>query len=100
MAPRLLLVLLVNFHAIYLFAQPANDNPCGATTIPVYESVDIVPPINYIITAATAGSIANNCANNPDVWFTFIPTTSDFYVKVTSGVYLTLFLENNSCSSN
>jgi len=100
MAPRLSLILVATLFAICLHAQPANDNPCGATTIPVYESVDIVPPINYTITAATAGSIPNNCANNPDVWFTFIPTTGDFYVKVTGGVYLTLFLENNSCSSS
>jgi len=83
-----------------MYAQPANDNPCGATTIPIYESVDIVPPVNYTITGATSGSIVNNCANNPDVWFTFIPTMSDFYVKVTSGVYLTLFLQEIPCTGS
>jgi len=100
MVPRHLLVLFATFLTICLHAQPANDNPCGATTIPIYESVDIVPPVIYTITGATAGSILNNCANNPDVWFTFIPTMNDIWVKVTSGVYLTLFLENNSCSGN
>ncbi len=100
MAPRLLLVLLATLQTICLVAQPVNDNPCGATTIPIYESVDIVPPVNYTITGATAGSIANNCANNPDVWFTFIPTMSDLYVKVTSGVYLTLFLQEIPCTGN
>jgi hypothetical protein len=99
MAPRLLLILFVMLDTVCLYAQPANDNPCGALTIPVYETVDTVAPINYTITGATSGSIANNCANNPDVWFSFVPTMNVLYIKVTSGVYLTLFQEN-SCAGN
>jgi hypothetical protein len=100
MAPRLLLVLLVTLHAIFLYAQPANDNPCGAITIPVYESVDIVSPVNYSISGATATvTITNNCANNPDVWYTFIPPTDVVYIKMNSGIYFVLY-EENSCAGS
>jgi len=100
MAPRLLLVLLITFNAICLYAQPANDYPCGAITIPVYESVDIVPPVNYSITAATTtDNIFNYCAGYPDVWYSFIAPRDFVYIKISSGIYSILY-EENSCTDD
>ncbi len=57
-----------------LFAQPANDNSCGAITIPV-ENLGCEPTTVYSYTGATwsSGSANTWCENfqNLDVWYKF-----------------------------
>src|SRR5665647_2962010 len=64
------LILLLGYTSA--FAQPANDEPCGAITIPV-ESTGCVPSTVYSYTGATfstaQGNTFCNGVANRDVWY-------------------------------
>lgn len=89
-----------------LFAQPANDNSCGAITIPV-ENLGCEPTTVYSYTGATwsSGSANTWCENfqNLDVWYKFIvPPNGKAIVKVdaTDGnAYTAEMYTSSTCNS-
>jgi Chaperone of endosialidase len=89
-----------------LFAQPANDNSCGAITIPV-ENLGCEPTTVYSYTGATwsSGSANTWCENfqNLDVWYKFIvPANGKATVKIdaTDGnAYTAEMYTSNTCNS-
>jgi Chaperone of endosialidase len=93
------LAAIILFHS-YCFAQPANDNPCGAVNIPVIESADGCTPQSYTITNATYLNLAvpNACGTvNPDVWYSFTATRNYMYISVSGPVQMQLYTAA-SCS--
>lgn len=72
---RLFLLFVTLFLCRYSFAQPVNDNSCGAISIPV-ENLGCEPSAVYSYTAATWSSGSGNtwCENfqNLDVWYKFV----------------------------
>jgi hypothetical protein len=87
-------------------AQPANDNSCGAQTIPV-ENLGCEPTVNYTYSAATWSSGSGNtwCENfqNLDVWYKFtIPANGRAIVSIdaTDGnAYTAEMYTSNTCNS-
>jgi hypothetical protein len=87
-------------------AQPANDNSCGAVTIPV-ENLGCEPTVTYSYTAATWSSGSGNtwCENfqNLDVWYKFtIPAngTARVTIAATDGnAYTAEMYTSNTCNS-
>jgi hypothetical protein len=87
------------------FAQPANDNSCGAIIIPV-ENLGCEPGITYSYTGATWSSGSGNtwCENfqNLDVWYKFIvPANGKANVSIdaTDGNAYTVEPYTGTCSS-
>jgi hypothetical protein len=88
------------------FAQPANDNSCGAITIPV-ENLGCEPTTVYSYTGATwsSGSANTWCENfqNLDVWYKFIvPSNGKAIVKIdaTDGnAYTAEMYTSSTCNS-
>jgi len=95
-----LLILIILFGPYALRAQPANDNPCGAITIPITQSVDGCTPVSYSVTGAT---VTNNpttlCNSNPDVWYKFVtPNRQNLKIRAgTSNILFTTYTADN-CS--
>lgn len=87
-------------------AQPANDNSCGAITIPV-ENLGCEPTVTYSYTGATwsSGSANTWCENfqNLDVWYKFIvPANGRAIVNIdaTDGnAYTAEMYTSNTCNS-
>jgi hypothetical protein len=90
----------------FLKAQPANDNPCGAISIPV-ENLGCEPSITYSYTGATWSSGSGNswCENfqNLDVWYKFVvPANGTPIVSIdaTDGnAYTAEMYTSNTCNS-
>ena len=88
------------------WAQPANDNSCGAVTIPV-ENLGCEPTVTYSYTGATWSSGSGNtwCENfqNLDVWYKFtIPANGKATVSIdaTDGnAYTAEMYTSNTCNS-
>ena len=97
---NILLLLIILFGSYALMAQPANDNPCGAITIPITQSVDGCTPVSYSVTGAT---VTNNpvafCNSNPDVWYKFVtPNRQNLKIRAgTSNILFTIYTTDN-CS--
>lgn len=91
---------------MYGYAQPANDNSCGAVNIPV-ENLGCEPTIVYNYTGATWSSGSGNtwCENfqNLDVWYKFIvPANGKATVKINAAdgyVYTAEMYSSNTCNS-
>jgi Chaperone of endosialidase len=87
------------------YAQPANDNPCGATNIPV-ENLGCEPTSIFVYTSATWSSGSGNtwCENfqNLDVWYKFIvPANGKVIISIdaTDGNAYTVEPYTGTCSS-
>jgi len=73
-----------------LFAQPANDNPCGATVLTVGAPAATCSPasganVSWTGATATAGVPAPGCASylTGDVWYVFVaPASGDVYINL------------------
>lgn len=105
------------FLALYLgihfaFAQPPNDDPCGAISIPVglpdYLGQPCIPATTYSWTDATLITATPNpsCvgagySNIRDVWYKMVvPSTGQIKISVISASQLVLvFYRPNNCSS-
>jgi hypothetical protein len=91
---------------LYSFAQPANDNSCGAVSIPV-ENLGCEPTVVYNYTGATWSSGSGNtwCENfqNLDVWYRFIvPTNGKARVTLAAtdgNAYTAEMYTSNTCNS-
>jgi Chaperone of endosialidase len=87
-------------------AQPANDNSCGAVTIPV-ENLGCEPTVTYSYTGATWSSGSGNtwCENfqNLDVWYKFtVPANGIARVTVAAtdgNAYTAEMYTSNTCNS-
>lgn len=100
--------LLTAFSIAICFAQaqPANDNSCGAITIPV-ENLGCEPTTAYNYTAATwsSGSANTWCENfqNLDVWYKFIiPANGTARVTIAASggnAYTAEMYTSNTCNS-
>ncbi|MFZ1528075.1 MAG: tail fiber domain-containing protein [Ferruginibacter sp.] len=105
MKPVLLLITLLLSSGI-AFAQPANDNSCGAITLPV-ENLGCELVNSYDYTGATWSSGSGNtwCENfqNLDVWFKFtVPANGKARVTIgaTDGnAYTAEMYTSNTCNS-
>lgn len=72
------------------YAQPANDNPCGAIELPVFESADVCMPSRVSFNGATYTayqinggiSCSRSFANDPDVWYKFTATNTELKVAI------------------
>ena len=103
---RLLLVLAAVFFCAFSFAQPGNDNSCGAITIPV-ENLGCEPSVEYSYTAATWSSGSGNtwCENfqNLDVWYKFVvPANGNAKVSIAAtdgNAYTAEMYTANTCNS-
>ncbi len=90
----------------YCFAQPPNDNACGAVGIPV-ENLGCEPSVAYNYTAATWSSGSGNtwCENfqNLDVWYKFtVPSNGKARVTIAAtdgNAYTAEMYTSNSCNS-
>ncbi len=88
------------------FAQPANDNSCGAITIPV-ENLGCEPTNVYSYSGATWSSGSGNtwCENfqNLDVWYKFtVPANGKAIVKIAAtdgNAYTVEMYTSNTCNS-
>jgi Chaperone of endosialidase len=102
----LLITLLCAFFFLQAAAQPANDNSCGAVTIPV-ENLGCEPTVTYSYTGATWSNGSGNtwCENfqNLDVWYKFtIPANGKAIVSIdaTDGnAYTAEMYTSNTCNS-
>ncbi|NOT52465.1 MAG: tail fiber domain-containing protein [Chitinophagaceae bacterium] len=91
---------------LYSIAQPANDNSCGAISIPV-ENLGCEPTTVYNYTAATwsSGSANTWCENfqNLDVWYRFIiPSNGKARVTIAASdgnSYTAEMYTSNTCNS-
>lgn len=99
-------VVAILLHCFPVFAQPANDNSCGAVTIPV-ENLGCEPTVTYSYTAATWSSGSGNtwCENfqNLDVWYKFtIPANGIARVTIAAtdgNAYTAEMYTSNTCNS-
>lgn len=102
-------IILISCFALLsqvLSAQPANDNSCGAITIPV-ENLGCEPTVTYSYTAATwsSGSANTWCENfqNLDVWYKFtIPANGKARVTIAAtdgNAYTAEMYTSNTCNS-
>lgn len=103
LAAFLIILLLITGS---VFAQPPNDNSCGAVTIPV-ENLGCEPTVTYTYTAATwsSGSANTWCENfqNLDVWYKFIVPANGIarvMIAATDGnSYTAEMYTSNTCNS-
>ena len=74
-----------------LFAQPANDNPCGATALTVGAPAATCAPSNpssWTGATATPSVPVPGCASysTGDIWFSFVaPASGDVYIDTAPG---------------
>lgn len=86
--PQKLLFLIFCSISLVTLAQPANDNPCSATALPVNGSCSFSAYTNAAATASP-GVPAPGCASysGGDVWFTIIvPASGGVTIDMNSGV--------------
>lgn len=79
---------LLLFSTAQLFAQPANDDPCGAIALPVGVACNLSTRTTAAATA-TPGVPAPGCAsyNGADVWFTaVVPASGQLIIDSNVGV--------------
>lgn len=104
---RLVVTALGLMQAVLMLAQPANDNSCGAVTIPV-ENLGCEPTVTYSYTGATWSSGSGNtwCENNQnlDVWYSFtVPANGQAIVGLAtvngSESYTAEFYTSTSCNA-
>lgn len=104
---RYFLMLLLLGAPFFVKAQPANDNACGAISIPV-ENLGCEPTVVYSYTAATWSSGSGNtwCENsqNLDVWYSFVvPSNGQAIVAIAtvngSESYTAELYNGSSCNS-
>jgi hypothetical protein len=96
----------VFFISLKMAAQPANDNSCGAITIPV-ENLGCEPTTTYSYSGATWSSGSGNtwCENfqNLDVWYKFIVPSNGMArvsIDATDGnSYTAEMYTSNTCNS-
>jgi Chaperone of endosialidase len=103
---RYLFIFVLILATAAAVAQPANDNSCGAVTIPV-ENLGCEPTVTYSYTAATWSSGSGNtwCENfqNLDVWYKFvIPANGIARVSIAAtdgNAYTAEMYTSNTCNS-
>ncbi len=104
---KLVLFFVCSLFFCGAFAQPSNDNSCGAISIPV-ENLGCEPTTIYNYTGATWSSGSGNtwCANtqNLDVWYSFVvPANGQAIVAIdrisTAETYTAEMYNGPSCSS-
>jgi len=89
-AKHLVMVVLVSGLAAPAWAQPANDNPCGAVSLLVNPTCTYVAGTTLNATA-TAGVPAPGCASyvGADVWFSaVVPANGQLILNSNTGVIL------------
>jgi hypothetical protein len=104
-----LLLLLIS---MVIIAQPVNDDPCAAISIPIeqpdYLGQPCVPSTNYSWTGATLTTATPNpsCAaggfsNIRDVWYKMVvPASGKIKVSIVSASQLlVVFYKQNTCSN-
>ncbi|HNL37518.1 MAG TPA: hypothetical protein PKH43_00245 [Saprospiraceae bacterium] len=85
-----LLCLLILLSAATLLAQPANDNPCGAIELPLFDGASCVPDqaLSWQDATATPGFSQPFCGSysTGDVWFKFtLDTASNIFITTLAG---------------
>jgi hypothetical protein len=103
---RYLLAAFFVLQITVLLAQPANDNSCGAVTLPV-ENLGCEATTVYSYTGATwsSGSANTWCENfqNLDVWYKFtVPANGLAKVSITAtdgNAYTAEMYTSNTCNS-
>ncbi len=103
---KIVVIICFFTFAHYANAQPANDNSCGAISIPV-ENLGCEPTTVYSYTGATWSSGSGNtwCENfqNLDVWYKFIvPANGKAIVKIDASdgnAYTAEMYTSNTCNS-
>lgn len=96
----------------YSLAQPANDDPCAAMSIPVsapdYLGQPCTPATIYFWTGATLTSatpnpscVASGFSNIRDVWYKMVvPPSGTIKVSINAPVqYIITFYKPNNCSN-
>jgi hypothetical protein len=84
------------------FAQPANDEPCNATLLPIIENADGCNPVLYTVTGATYSNVpgTSSCGVLPDVWLRFNTPDERMKLRITgSNIYISTYTYS-SCSAN
>jgi len=85
---KLLLLLALTFVGYYSWAQPANDNPCSATSLTLAAACTYTGYTNAAATAS-AGVPAPGCASysGGDVWFSVVvPANGQVTIDMNTGV--------------
>ena len=85
---KLLLLLALTFVGYYSWAQPANDDPCAATSLTTGASCTFSTYTNAAATAS-AGVPAPGCASysGGDVWFSVVvPANGQVTIDMNTGV--------------
>ena len=103
---KIFFLVLASFFSIIACAQPANDNSCGAVSIPV-ENLGCEPTVTYSYTGATwsSGSANTWCENfqNLDVWYKFVvPANGSAIVNIDASdgnAYTAEMYTSNTCNS-
>lgn len=99
---RAVLFFLSLFIFTDCFAQPANDEPCNATLLPIIENADGCNPVLYTVTGATYSNVpgTSNCGALPDVWLKFNTPDERMKLRITgSNIYISTYTYS-SCSAN
>ncbi len=100
---RIILITFFTFTFLSSFAQPANDDPCSATTLTVSSSCSYSTYTNASATASS-GVPAPGCANyqGGDVWFSVtVPASGSLVFDTQSGVVTDggMAIYSGTCSS-
>lgn len=103
---KILLLLNIIAAVNYATAQPANDNSCGAVTIPVENlGCELTTTYNYTAATWSSGSANTWCENfqNLDVWYKFtIPSNGIARVSIGASdgnAYTAEMYTSNTCNS-
>lgn len=78
-----LLTYLAIFTTVVTFAQPANDNCSGATTIST--TGGCIGGTTVAASDGWVGTVGCQSGNNDEVWYTFVSTGTQSQITVTSG---------------
>jgi large repetitive protein len=99
-----IVLLFVSSHA---FAQPANDDICGAISLTVSPGSTCTSPLEFQSTQFATQSLPPCIgSSDDDVWYSFVATSTSHYIRIsdyispgsTDRVHQVYSSSNNSCS--
>ncbi len=103
---KVILLLIGSSVYMYAVAQPANDDPCGAISIPI-ENLGCEPTTTYSWTGATFnaayGNTYCNGFQNMDVWYKFtVPANGEINARIATANTSNMcaeFYTSSSCNA-